>query len=245
MLKIVNLHVSFEGSEILKGVDLEVPVGKVHAIMGPNGSGKSTLANAIAGREGYDVNSGSITYKDLDLLALEPSERAAEGVFLGFQYPVEIPGISNMNFLRTALNSIRKYKGEEGMAAAEFLGLIREKAAALGISNDMLKRAVNVGFSGGERKKNEMLQMLVLDPQFSILDETDSGLDIDALKIVAKGINAFRGPGKGLLLITHYKRLLNYVEPDEVHVLIDGRIARSGSKELAVELEETGYAAIA
>ena len=245
MLRIENLQVSFEGSKILNGVDLEVPLGKVHAIMGPNGSGKSTLAHIIAGREGYDVTSGTVTYKDLDLLALEPSERAAEGVFLGFQYPVEIPGISNMNFLRTALNSIRKYRGEEEMRAAEFLGLIREKAAALGISNEMLKRAVNVGFSGGERKRNEMLQMMVLDPIFAVLDETDSGLDIDALKVVAEGINAFRGPEKGLLLITHYKRLLNYVEPDAIHVLIDGRIASSGGKELADELEDAGYAAYA
>lgn len=245
MLRIENLHVSFDGNKILNGVDLDVPVGKVHAIMGPNGSGKSTLANTIAGREGYEVTSGAVTYKDLDLLALDPSERAAEGVFLGFQYPIEIPGISNMNFLRTALNSIRRYRGEEEMSAAEFLGLLREKAAALGISNDMLKRAVNVGFSGGERKRNEMLQMAVLDPQFAVLDETDSGLDIDALKIVAKGINAFHGPEKGLLLITHYKRLLSYVEPDVIHVLIDGRIARSGDKELAEELEEAGYAAIA
>ena len=245
MLRIENLHVSFDGNKILNGVDLDVPVGKVHAIMGPNGSGKSTLANTIAGREGYEVTSGAVTYKDLDLLALDPSERAAEGVFLGFQYPVEIPGISNMNFLRTALNSIRRYRGEEEMSAAEFLGLLREKAAALGISNDMLKRAVNVGFSGGERKRNEMLQMAVLDPQFAVLDETDSGLDIDALKIVAQGINAFHGPEKGLLLITHYKRLLSYVEPDVIHVLIDGRIARSGDKELAEELEEAGYTAIA
>jgi Fe-S cluster assembly ATP-binding protein len=245
MLKIKNLHVSFDDSKILNGVDLEVPVGKVHAIMGPNGSGKSTLANTIAGRAGYDVISGTITYRDLDLLALEPSARAAEGLFLGFQYPVEIPGISNMNFLRTALNSIRQYRGEEELGAAEFLSLIRQKAVALGIANEMLKRAVNVGFSGGERKRNEMLQMLVLDPQFSVLDETDSGLDIDALKVVAQGINAFRGPDKGLLLITHYKRLLDYVEPDEVHVLIDGRIARTGGKDLADELEETGYAAIA
>ncbi len=245
MLRIENLHVSFDGNKILNGVDLEVPVGKVHAIMGPNGSGKSTLANTIAGREGYEVTSGAVTYKDLDLLALDPSERAAEGLFLGFQYPVEIPGISNMNFLRTALNSIRRYRGEEEMSAAEFLGLLREKAAALGISNEMLKRAVNVGFSGGERKRNEMLQMAVLDPQFAVLDETDSGLDIDALKIVARGINAFHGPDKGLLLITHYKRLLSYVKPDVIHVLIDGRIVRSGDEELAEELEEDGYAAIA
>ena len=245
MLRIENLHVSFDGNKILNGVDLDVPVGKVHAIMGPNGSGKSTLANTIAGREGYDVTSGAVTYKGLDLLALDPSERAAKGVFLGFQYPVEIPGISNMNFLRTALNSIRRYRGEEEMSAAEFLGLLREKAAALGISNEMLKRAVNVGFSGGERKRNEMLQMAVLDPQFAVLDETDSGLDIDALKIVARGINAFHGPDKGLLLITHYKRLLSYVKPDVIHVLIDGRIVRSGDEELAEELEEDGYAAIA
>lgn len=245
MLSIENLHVSFDGNKILNGVDLDVPAGKVHAIMGPNGSGKSTLANTIAGRDGYDVTLGAVTYKDLDLLALDPSERAAEGLFLGFQYPVEIPGISNMNFLRTALNSIRRYRGEEEMSAAEFLGLLREKAAALGISNEMLKRAVNVGFSGGERKRNEMLQMAVLDPQFAVLDETDSGLDIDALKIVARGINAFHGPDKGLLLITHYKRLLSYVKPDVIHVLIDGRIVRSGDEELAEELEEDGYAAIA
>lgn len=245
MLRIENLHVSFDGNKILNGVDLDVPAGKVHAIMGPNGSGKSTLANTIAGRDGYDVTLGTVTYKDMDLLALDPSERAAEGLFLGFQYPVEIPGISNMNFLRTALNSIRRYRGEEEMSAAEFLGVLREKAAALGISNEMLKRAVNVGFSGGERKRNEMLQMAVLDPQFAVLDETDSGLDIDALKIVARGINAFHGPDKGLLLITHYKRLLSYVKPDVIHVLIDGRIVRSGDEELAEELEEAGYAAIA
>ncbi|MCH8151273.1 MAG: Fe-S cluster assembly ATPase SufC [Planctomycetes bacterium] len=241
-----NITAAYDNTNmVLQDVSIDLHAGQTLSVVGESGSGKSTLANTIAGHQGYDVISGTVTYKDLDLLALDPSERAAEGVFLGFQYPIEIPGISNMNFLRTALNSIRRYRGEEEMSAAEFLGLLREKAAALGISNDMLKRAVNVGFSGGERKRNEMLQMAVLDPQFAVLDETDSGLDIDALKIVARGINAFHGADKGLLLITHYKRLLSYVKPDVIHVLIDGRIAQSGDKELAEELEEAGYAAFA
>ena len=245
MLKIDNLHVAVDGKEIIKGLTLEIAAGEVHAVMGPNGAGKSTLAYALAGRDGYEVTGGAITYLDKDLLELDPHERAGEGLFLGFQYPVEIPGVSNLNFLRTGLNAIRTYRGEEEVSAPEFMKLIRAKAAELGMSLDMLKRYVNVGFSGGEKKRNEMVQMAVLDPKFAVLDETDSGLDIDALRIVADGINALRGPERAMLVITHYQRLLEYVVPDKVHVLYDGRIVKSGGPELAEELEEKGYKAVA
>lgn len=245
MLEIKNLHASVEGKEILKGVDLTIGAGEVHAIMGPNGSGKSTLSYVLSGRDGYEVTEGSATFKGKDLLDLETHERAGEGLFLGLQYPVEIPGVSNLNFLRTALNAIRNYRGEDDMGAAEFLKLVRAKADDLDMDAEKLKRSVNVGFSGGEKKRNEMVQMAVLDPAFAILDETDSGLDIDALKVVSDGINAMRGPDKGLLVITHYQRLLDYVVPDVVHVLSDGRIVKSGGKELALELEEKGYADVA
>lgn len=241
MLEIKNLHVEVAGQKILKGLDLTINAGEVHAIMGPNGSGKSTLSYAICGKDGYEVTEGSITYKGKDFLELEANERAAEGAFLGFQYPVEIPGVSNMNFLKTAVNSIRKYKGEEEMAAVDFLKLVRSKAAELEMDPEMLKRAVNVGFSGGEKKRNEMVQMAVLDPDFSVLDETDSGLDIDALRVVAEGINRMRAPEKSILVITHYQRLLDYVVPDFVHVLADGKIVKSGDKSLAMELEKQGY----
>ena len=245
MLTIDNLHVAVDGTEIIKGLSLSLQAGEVHAIMGPNGSGKSTLAATLAGRDDYEVTQGSVTYDGRDLMEMEPHERAGGGVFLGFQYPVEIPGVSNLNFLRTALNAQRKYRGEEEMSAAAFMKLVRDKAAGLELSTDMLKRSVNVGFSGGEKKRNEMVQMAVLDPKLAILDETDSGLDIDALKVVAEGINALRAPDKAILLITHYQRLLDYVVPDHVHVLSAGRIVRSGGKELAAELEAHGYAAVA
>ena len=245
MLKIDDLHVAVDGTEIIKGLSLSLQAGEVHAIMGPNGSGKSTLAATLAGRDDYEVTEGSVTYDGRDLMEMEPHERAGEGVFLGFQYPVEIPGVSNLNFLRTALNAQRKYRGEDEMSAAAFMKLVRDKAAGLELSTDMLKRSVNVGFSGGEKKRNEMVQMAVLDPKLAILDETDSGLDIDALKVVAEGINALRAPDKAILLITHYQRLLDYVVPDHVHVLSAGRIVRSGGKELAAELEAHGYAAVA
>ena len=241
MLEIKNLHVEVAGQKILKGIDLTINAGEVHAIMGPNGSGKSTLSYAICGKDGYEVTEGSITYKGKDFLELEANERAAEGAFLGFQYPVEIPGVSNMNFLKTAVNSIRKYKGEDEMAAVDFLKLVRAKAAELEMDPEMLKRAANVGFSGGEKKRNEMVQMAVLDPDFSVLDETDSGLDIDALRVVADGINRMRAPEKSILVITHYQRLLDYVVPDFVHVLADGKIVKSGDKSLAMELEKQGY----
>jgi len=245
MLKINDLHASVDGNKILKGVTLEVKAGEVHAIMGLNGAGKSTLANTIAGRDDYEVTAGSIEFQGKNLLDMEPHVRVGEGLFLGFQYPVEIPGVSNLNFMRTALNSVRKYRGLEDMSAAEFMKLIRAKAEKLGMAPDMLKRFVNVGFSGGEKKRNEMVQMAVLDPTLAILDETDSGLDIDALKTVAAGINAQRRADTAILLITHYQRLLDYVEPDVVHVMIDGKIVKSGGKELAVELEEKGYADVA
>ena len=243
MLTIKDLHVTVDETEIIKGLDLDVKAGEVHAIMGPNGAGKSTLAAALAGRGGYEVTSGSVTYQGKDLLALEPYERAGEGIFLGFQYPVEIPGVSNLNFLRTALNAQRRYRGEAEMNGADFMKLAKDKAKDLDMSLDMLKRFVNVGFSGGEKKRNEMVQMAVLDPKLAILDETDSGLDIDALKTVAQGINALRGDDRAVLLITHYQRLLDYVVPDNVHVLSDGRIVKSGDKTLAHELEDKGYAA--
>lgn len=245
MLNVSDLRVNVEEKEIIKGLNLEVKPGEVHAIMGLNGAGKSTLANAIAGRSDYEITAGSIEFKGKDISELEPHERVGEGLFLGFQYPVEIPGVSNLNFMRTALNGVRRYRGEEDMSAAEFMKLVRVKAAELKMDVDMLKRFVNVGFSGGEKKRNEMVQMAVLNPKLAVLDETDSGLDIDALKVVAEGINAQRKNDTAILLITHYQRLLNYVQPDVVHVMIDGKIIKSGGKELAAELEEKGYADVA
>lgn len=244
MLEIKNLHVEVGGQKILKGLNLTINAGEIHAIMGPNGAGKSTLSYAICGKEGYEITEGSITFQGKDFLELEANERAGEGVFLGFQYPVEIPGVSNMNFLKAAINSIRKYRGEDDMAAIDFLKLIRTKAAELEMDPEMLKRAVNVGFSGGEKKRNEMVQMAMIDPIFSVLDETDSGLDIDALRIVADGINRMRNPKKAVLIITHYQRLLDYVVPDYVHVLSGGKIVKSGDKELAHLLEKDGYAGL-
>ncbi|WP_126175468.1 Fe-S cluster assembly ATPase SufC [Tsuneonella rigui] len=242
MLKIDNLHATVADRPILTGLTLAVGAGEVHAIMGPNGAGKSTLAYTLGGRPGYEVTGGSVTFEGQDLLALEPHERAAAGLFLGFQYPVEIPGVSNVQFLREALNAQRKARGEEPLSGGEFLKLAREKAALLRMDMDMLKRPVNVGFSGGEKKRAEMVQMGILDPAFAVLDETDSGLDIDALRIVGEGINAImRQPGKGVLLITHYQRLLDYVQPDRVHILAKGRIVKSGGPELARELEREGY----
>jgi len=242
MLEIKNLHATVDGKEILKGIDLKINAGEVHAIMGPNGSGKSTLSYVLTGREGYEVTEGEVLFKGKNLMAMEPDERAGEGVFLAFQYPVEIPGVPNTTFLKEALNSVRRYRGEGELDAMQFVKLVREKTKMLHMSDDMLKRAVNVGFSGGEKKRNEALQMAVLEPTLAILDETDSGLDIDALKVVADGVNALRGPERSLLIITHYQRLLNYIVPDHVHVLVNGRIAASGGKELAMELEEKGYA---
>ncbi len=243
MLKIENLQASVEEKEILKGLDLEVKAGEVHAIMGPNGSGKSTLAYMLAGRDGYEVTGGSVDYEGQDLLEMEPEERAAAGVFLAFQYPVEIPGVGNMYFLRTALNSILRAREQEEIDAATFLKLVREKAKIVGVKPELLKRAVNFGFSGGEKKRNEILQMAVLEPKLAVLDETDSGLDIDALKTVADGVNQLRSPERAMVVITHYQRLLDYIVPDVVHVMLDGRIVRSGGKELALELEKSGYAA--
>ena len=243
MLKIENLQARVEEKEILKGLNLEVKPGEVHAIMGPNGSGKSTLAYLLAGRDGYDVTGGSVDYEGADLLDMEPEERAAAGVFLAFQYPVEIPGVANMYFLRTALNSIRRERGEDEVDAATFLKMVREKAKVVGVKPDLLKRAVNFGFSGGEKKRNEILQMAVLEPKLAILDETDSGLDIDALRTVADGVNQLRSPDRAMVVITHYQRLLDYIVPDVVHIILDGKIIRSGGKELALELEKSGYAA--
>jgi Fe-S cluster assembly ATP-binding protein len=243
MLRIERLTAEVEGKPILKGIDLEVPTGEVHAIMGPNGSGKSTLSYVLAGREGYEVTGGSVTFNGVDLLAMEPEERAAAGVFLAFQYPVELPGVGNANFLRTALNALRRTRGESDLDAMQFLKLARARMKELSMPEDMLKRGVNVGFSGGEKKRNEVLQMALLQPKLAILDETDSGLDIDALKIAADGVNAMRGPEFSALVITHYQRLLNYIVPDRVHVLMGGRIVRSGGKELAQELEASGYGA--
>ncbi|MBL4801287.1 MAG: Fe-S cluster assembly ATPase SufC [Emcibacter sp.] len=241
MLEIKNLRVSVGDKEILKGLDLTINNGEVHAIMGPNGAGKSTLSYAISGKDGYEITEGTITYNGKNLLDMDPNERAGEGLFLGFQYPVEIPGVSNMNFLRSAMNSQRRYRGEEDISAVDFLKLIRSCAKDLNMDPEMLKRSVNVGFSGGEKKRNEMLQMAVLNPSLAVLDETDSGLDIDALRIVADGINRLRGADKSILMITHYQRLLDYVVPDFVHVLANGRIVKTGDKSLAVELEEKGY----
>jgi Fe-S cluster assembly ATP-binding protein len=242
MLEIKNLHASVEGKVILKGIDLTVRAGEVHAIMGPNGSGKSTLANVLSGRDGYEVTQGSVRFLDEDLLEQEADERARAGLFLAFQYPVEIPGVTNSYFLRAGLNAIRTARGEEELDAMDFLVFAKDKARKLHVSEDLLNRAVNAGFSGGEKKRNEVFQMAVLEPKLAILDETDSGLDIDALKIVADGVNALRAPGRGFLVITHYQRLLQYIVPDFVHVLHEGRIVRSGGKELAHELEEKGYA---
>jgi len=242
MIKIENLHATVEGKDILKGIDLEINAGEVHAIMGPNGSGKSTLSYTLAGREGYDVTKGSIKLDNKDILSMQPEDRAAAGLFLAFQYPVEIPGVPMATFLRTALNSLRKARGEEELDALGFLKLMKAKQKALGVSDDMLKRAVNVGFSGGEKKRAEVLQMAILEPHFAVLDETDSGLDIDALKVVAEGVNALRSPERGFLVITHYQRLLDYIKPDVVHVLANGRIVKTGGPELAQELEKTGYA---
>jgi len=244
MLEIKNLHVKVDKQEILKGVDLQVNTGEVHSIMGPNGSGKSTLAQVLAGRETYEVTAGEVIYEGKNLLEMAPEERACEGVFMAFQYPVEIPGVNNIYFLKAALNAIRRHHGLDELDAMDFLPLVKEKMKLLGIDDQLQNRAVNEGFSGGEKKRNEIFQMAVLEPRLAILDETDSGLDIDALKIVANGVNALRSPQRALILVTHYQRLLNYVVPDHVHVLVDGRILRSGGKELALELEEKGYAGL-
>jgi Fe-S cluster assembly ATP-binding protein len=245
LLKISGLRarIEDEGREILKGIDLEIKPGEVHAIMGVNGSGKSTLANILCGKEGYDVTSGQVSFDGKDLLEMDPEVRAREGLFLAFQYPVELPGVLTTYFLRTALNSVREHRGQPAMSVREFSSFIQEKAKLLELDESMLKRAVNEGFSGGEKKRNEVLQMAVLEPKLAILDETDSGLDIDALQIVANGVNRLRSSDRGFLVITHYQRLLNYIVPDVVHVMIDGRIVRSGGKELALELENKGYAA--
>ncbi|MGX1196610.1 Fe-S cluster assembly ATPase SufC [Parvibaculum sp. MBR-TMA-1.3b-4.2] len=242
MLEIKNLHVEVGGKEILKGIDLQIGAGEVHAIMGPNGSGKSTLSYVLSGREGYEVTKGSITYKGQDALAMSVDERAAAGIFLAFQYPIEIPGVTTMTFLKTALNAQRKARGEEELDAVKFLKLVREKAKPLNVSDEMLKRPLNVGFSGGEKKRAEILQMSILEPWLAILDETDSGLDIDALKVVSEGVNALRSPERSMLVITHYQRLLDYIVPDKVHVLSRGRIVKTGGKDLALELEKSGYA---
>ena len=243
LLEINGLHATVDGKPILNGIDLVIEAGEVHAIMGPNGSGKSTLAYVLAGREGYEVTAGEIRYDGKDLLEMAADERARAGLFLAFQYPVEIPGVAGTTFLKAALNAIRGHRGESPLAAKQFLKFLREKAGALNITDDMLRRSLNVGFSGGEKKRNEALQMAVLEPKMAILDETDSGLDIDALKLVASGVNALRAPDRSLLVITHYQRLLDYIVPDYVHILADGRIVRSGDKLLAVELEEKGYGA--
>ena len=241
MLEIRNLHARVEGNEILHGINLNVRAGEVHAIMGPNGSGKSTLAKVLAGRDGYEVTEGQVLFEGKDLLGMVPEDRAREGVFLGFQYPVEIPGVSNMYFLKTALNEIRKHRGLPELDAMEFLAFAREKMKLVEMEDSLINRAVNEGFSGGEKKRNEILQMAILEPKLAVLDETDSWLDIDALKIVSQGINSLRRPDRAMVLVTHYQRLLNYVVPDRVHVLLEGQIARSGGKELALELEDKGY----
>jgi len=241
MLSIKNLKASVDGKEILRGLDLEVKAGEVHAIMGPNGSGKSTLAHVLAGRDGYEVTEGSVRLDGHDLVGLSPEERAHRGVFLAMQYPVELPGVNNSVFLRTALNAIRRARGEPDLDAVAFLRLMREKLKLVDLREDLLKRAVNAGFSGGEKKRNEIFQMALLEPRLAILDETDSGLDIDALRIVADGVNALRSPDRAMIVVTHYQRLLDYIEPDFVHVLAGGRILRSGDKSLALELEDKGY----
>jgi len=241
MLKVEHLHASVDGKEILKGVDLKINAGEVHAIMGPNGSGKSTLSNVIAGRDGYDVTQGSITYQGKNLLDLSPEERAWKGIFLAFQYPVEIPGVNNIYLLKAGLNAIRKHRGESELDAMDFMSIIREKMKLVDMNESLVSRSVNEGFSGGEKKRNEIFQMAVLEPKLAILDETDSGLDIDALKIVANGVNKLRSKDRSIVMITHYQRLLDYIEPDVVHVLADGRIVKTGDKSLALELEERGY----
>ena len=243
MLVVRNLHASINGLEILKGIDLEVKAGEVHAIMGPNGSGKSTLAQVIAGREAYEVTAGEVLYQGKDLLDLAPNVRACEGIFVAFQYPVEIPGVSTQYFLKTALNAIRKHHGLDEIDVVDFLALVKDKMKLVDMDERLLSRAINEGFSGGEKKRNEIFQMAVLEPKLAILDETDSGLDIDALKIVAAGVNQQRSPDRAIIVVTHYQRLLDYIVPDFVHVLVDGRIVKSGGKELALELEENGYAA--
>ncbi|TDI13122.1 MAG: Fe-S cluster assembly ATPase SufC [Acidobacteria bacterium] len=241
MLEIKNLHASIQGKEILRGIDLSVKAGEVHAIMGPNGSGKSTLAHVLAGRPGYDVTAGEVIFEGKDILDLPPEERARQGIFLAFQYPVEIPGVSNLYFLKAALNARRKHEGLPELDAMDFLALSKEKMKLLEMDESLLSRSVNEGFSGGEKKRNEVFQMLVLQPKLAVLDETDSGLDIDALKVVANGVNSLRSPERAIVAVTHYQRLLDYIIPDQVHVLADGRIVRSGGKELALELEERGY----
>ena len=241
MLEVTNLHASVAGREILKGVELSLKAGEVHAIMGPNGSGKSTLAAVLAGREEYEVTAGAVVYEGRDLLEMEPEERAREGIFLAFQYPVEIPGVNNAYLLKAALNEVRKHRGEPELDAMDFMALVKERMQVLHIDQDLLKRPVNEGFSGGEKKRNEIFQMAVLEPRLAIMDETDSGLDIDALRTVSAGVNAMRGPERAILVVTHYQRLLNHIVPDVVHVLSDGRIVKSGGKELALELEEKGY----
>ena len=241
MISIKNLHASIEEKEILKGLNLEIKPGEVHAIMGPNGSGKSTLASVLAGREDYEVTDGEVLFNGKDMLDLAPEERAGEGLFLAFQYPVEIPGVSMTNFMRTAVNSVREYRGEEALSAGEFLKLLKEKQALVNLDTTLTKRSVNEGFSGGEKKRNEIFQMAMLDPSFVILDETDSGLDIDALRIVSEAVNKLRSPDRSFLVITHYQRLLDHIVPDVVHVLHQGKIVKSGPKELALELEEKGY----
>jgi len=244
LLEIRNLQARVQEKEILNGIDLTIKAGEVHAIMGPNGSGKSTLAQVLAGRDIYEVTGGEVTFENKNLLEMAPEDRAREGIFLAFQYPVEIPGVTNMYFLRAAVNARRKHQGLEELDAFDFLELVKEKASLLGLNEDLLSRPVNEGFSGGEKKRNEIFQMAVLDPRLCILDETDSGLDIDALKAVANGINSMRGPERGMLVVTHYQRLLNYVVPDYVHVMYNGRIVRSGNKDLALELEQQGYAGL-
>jgi len=244
LLEIKNLHANVAGREILKGIDLLIDAGEVHAIMGPNGSGKSTLAQVLAGRDLYQVTDGKVLYNGKDLLELSPEDRAREGIFMAFQYPVEIPGVSNLYFLKAALNTIRKHQGLPDLDAMDFLALVKEKMALMEMDQSLLSRAVNTGFSGGEKKRNEIFQMAVLEPKLAILDETDSGLDIDALKIVANGVNSLRDPARAMIVVTHYQRLLNYIVPDFVHVLAEGRIVKSGGKELALELEESGYVGI-
>ncbi|MEN9988612.1 MAG: hypothetical protein RLZZ585_1651 [Bacteroidota bacterium] len=241
MIKIENLHASIDGKEILKGLNLEVKAGEVHAIMGPNGAGKSTLASVLAGREDYEVTAGSVDFDGTDLLELSTEDRAREGLFLAFQYPVEIPGVSNVNFLRTALNEIRAYKGEDQISAKDFMAMVREKSAIVELDSKLASRAVNEGFSGGEKKRNEIFQMAMLEPKLAVLDETDSGLDIDALRIVANGVNTLKSDKNATIVITHYQRLLDYIVPDFVHVLYNGRIVMTGTKDLALELEEKGY----
>ncbi len=241
MLEVTNLHASVAGRGILRGIDLSVQAGEVHAIMGPNGSGKSTLAAVLAGREEYEVTAGAVTYDGQDLLEMEPEERAREGIFLAFQYPVEIPGVNNAYLLKAALNEVRKHRGEPELDAMDFMALVKDRMQVLHIDQDLLKRPVNEGFSGGEKKRNEIFQMAVLEPRLAIMDETDSGLDIDALRTVSAGVNAMRSPERAILVVTHYQRLLNYIVPDVVHVLSNGRIVKSGGKDLALELEEKGY----